>query len=86
MSEKHKAWVDAVAANNQDAVAMLEGELKELAQTLVIDESKVFTQTTAFEDLYNGELTTLAHMKKKTLEQITQGILDKKPLETIKEE
>lgn len=86
LSEKHKAWVDAVAANNQDAVAMLEGELKELAQTLVIDESKVFTQTTAFEDLYNGELTTLANMKKKNLVQITQGILDKKPLETIKEE
>ena len=86
LRETHTLWVAAVEAGDQAEVSSLESELNALSQTLVIDESKVFTQTTAFEDLYSRELTALANNKAKTLEVITQGILDKKPLETILEE
>lgn len=86
LRETHQLWVDATQAGDQALLTSLQSELKQLAEKLVIDERKVFTQSSAFEDLYHAELTAVATNKAKTLEQITQGILDKKLLEVIEEE
>ena len=86
LQEKQQEWVDTMGSDDTQARAVLQGELKQLAQRLVIDEARVFTGEPMADADYYDELEKLDQQKKKTLERITQRILNKKPLETILEE
>ena len=86
LQEKQQEWVDTLGSDDIEARTQLQNDLKQLAQRLVIDESRVFTGKPMPEAEYYDELETIDRQKKKTLETITQRILDKKPLETILEE
>ena len=86
LQEKQQLWVDTTGSDDTQARALLQSEMKQLAQRLVIDEAKVFTGAPMPDADYYAELEKIDQQQKKTLETITQRILNKKPLETILEE
>ena len=86
LQEKQQQWVDTTGSNDTAARRLLQSDLKQLAQRLVIDEARVFGGAPMPDTDYYAELEKMDQQKKKTLERITQRILDKKPLETIIEE
>jgi len=86
LKEKQQQWADTAGSDDTDARALLQRELKELAQRLIIDEARVFTDAPMPKADYDAELEKINQQKNKSLERITQNILDRKPLETIFEE
>ena len=86
LKEKQQQWADTAGSDDTDARALLQRELKQLAQRLIIDEARVFTDAPMPKADYDAALEKINQQKNKNLERITQNILDKKPLETIFEE
>lgn len=86
LQEKQKEWAETL--NSQDIVARerLQGELKTLALKLKIDEQQIFTGQPMTEDEYHQELVQIEQRKRRTLELLTQRILDSKPLASISEQ
>ncbi len=78
LQEKQQRWVDTVGSDDTDARLLLQQELQQLAQRLNIDQTRVFTGAPMPEADYYAELENIDRHKKKTLERITQNILDTK--------
>lgn len=80
LQEKQKQWGDTMGSDDTDARALLQHELKQLAQSLAIDETRVFTEGPMPEADYYAELEKIDRQRKIPLERITQNILDTKTL------
>ena len=80
LQEKQQAWADSHDSTDTLARERLQGELQALARTLDIDEQQVFTGQPMTEATYQQELVQIERMKRRTLELITQRILERKAL------
>lgn len=78
LQEKQQLWVDTAGSHDTDARLLQQHELQQLAHRLNIDEARVFTGAPMPEADYYAELENIDRQKKKTLERITQNILDTK--------
>ena len=79
LQDKQQLWADTLNSDDETARAALRTELSSLAQTLGIDEQQVFTGQPMPEADYLAEVLRLDEQKKRTLQLITQRILDRKP-------
>ena len=86
LRESQQQWADTQGSDDPPQRTQLQSSLKQLAQRLVIDEAKVFTGAPMLDADYYAELGKIDQQKRKTLERITQRILNNKPMQTIFEE
>ena len=86
LRESQQQWADTQGSDDPPQRTQLQNSLKQLAQRLVIDEAKVFTGAPMLDADYYAELGKIDQQKRKTLERITQRILNNKPMQTIFEE
>ena len=86
LQEKQQEWADTLNSHDSVAREHLQGELKTLARTLKIDEQQIFTGQPMTEADYHQELVQIESRKRRTLELITQGILDRKALTSISDQ
>lgn len=86
LQELQEQWAEKQAEGDSDALKALTSDLKALAQTLGVDEQKVFTKAPMLdEDYYALQLKARAELDE-VMVKLTQTLLDKKQLSVNQDE